>query len=102
MYILRKDNDGDTVRIALQTMMHILKVTAVKKSDLTFAFSGTMPDFEDAVQASCARRSHAKYVITRNTKDFANSPIPALSPTDFLNLCSPPSPSLAQSGRTPG
>jgi predicted nucleic acid-binding protein len=86
MYILRKDNDCGIVRIALQTMMQILKVTVVKKSDLAFAFASAMPDFEDAVQASCAKRSRAKYIITRNTKDFANSPIPALTPTDFLKL----------------
>ncbi|GHV25722.1 hypothetical protein FACS189465_3630 [Clostridia bacterium] len=31
-------------------------------------------------------RENAEYIITRNEKDFKNSKIHAISPTDFLNL----------------
>lgn len=42
--------------------------------------------YEDAVQASCAKRHQAKYIITRNVKDYKLSPGMAIEPTDFLKL----------------
>ncbi len=41
------------------------------------------PDYEDAVQAVTAKRIGADYIITRNGKDFANSPVPSVTPKDF-------------------
>jgi hypothetical protein len=32
----------------------------------------------------CAVSIYADYIITRNTKDFTASPIPAITPEDFL------------------
>ena len=43
-------------------------------------------DYEDAVVAVSAKRAKCKYIITRNVKDFANSPVPAITPSDFLAL----------------
>lgn len=45
-----------------------------------------MPDFEDAVVAVTAECTGSAYVVTRNLDDFANSPIPAISPADLLVL----------------
>lgn len=42
------------------------------------------PDFEDAVVCACAEQQNCDYIITRNSKDFADSPIPALTPGEFL------------------
>jgi predicted nucleic acid-binding protein len=46
-----------------------------------------MPDFEDAVIAAVAQREGADYIVTRNTKDFIASPVPAITPEDFLARC---------------
>lgn len=45
-----------------------------------------LPDFEDAVVASLAEAAQCGHVITRNEADFADSPVPAVSPTTFLAL----------------
>lgn len=42
------------------------------------------PDFEDCLQDECALQNHADYIITRNTDDFKNSSVPAITPADFL------------------
>ena len=42
------------------------------------------PDFEDCLQDECAAQNHADYIITRNTGDFSNSNVPAITPSDFL------------------
>ena len=41
-------------------------------------------DFEDAVVAAVAQASGSQFIITRNTGDFDGSPVPAISPADFL------------------
>ena len=42
------------------------------------------PDFEDCLQDECAAQSHADYIITRNTDDFSNSNVLAITPSDLL------------------
>lgn len=43
-------------------------------------------DYEDAVAATAAKKAKCAYIITRNKRDFANSPVPALTPGEFLTL----------------
>jgi predicted nucleic acid-binding protein len=90
MYILRKytarEPERPALRVAVQTLLAILDTAAVLKSDIVGAFSGTMNDFEDAVQANCARWIDADYIVTRNLQDFAASPVPAVSPRKALEL----------------
>jgi predicted nucleic acid-binding protein len=39
---------------------------------------------EDAVVAATAARENADFIVTRNAGDFTKSPVPAISPADFL------------------
>lgn len=41
-------------------------------------------DSFDAVQSMCARRNRVRYIVTRNTKDYALSEVMAVEPRDFL------------------
>jgi predicted nucleic acid-binding protein len=86
MYILRKHIPPDAVRNAVQTLLIIVDVADVLKSDISAAFSSDMEDFEDAVQASCAGRVNADYIVTRNIDDFENSAVPAILPAYMLKL----------------
>ena len=43
-----------------------------------------MTDFEDAMQVAGADACGARYIVTRNTKAFRRSPIPAISPEEAL------------------
>ncbi|MDR2735004.1 MAG: PIN domain-containing protein [Spirochaetota bacterium] len=86
MYILRKYITPNAVRGAVQTLLAIVHLTDVRKGDILTAFSGNMKDFEDAVQASCARRIQADYIVTHNIRDFTESAIPAILPSDVVKL----------------
>ncbi len=88
MYILRKYLVPDEMREAMRMLLQIVDVVPALKSDITTALAGTLSDFEDAVQASCAARVKADYIITRNVKDFTESRIPAIQPADMLKLLS--------------
>lgn len=48
-----------------------------------------MPDYEDALIAYAALRQGVNFIITRNKKDFARSPVPALAPEEFIALYKP-------------
>ncbi|MBO4321320.1 MAG: PIN domain-containing protein, partial [Treponema sp.] len=60
------------------------KILPVSKKQIKQAFDSPMNDFEDAVQAFCAKRAGVKLIITRNTKDYSFSPVSVLTPSDFL------------------
>ena len=86
MYILRKHISPSLVREAVQTLLLIVDVANVLKSDISSAFLSDMKDYEDAVQAACAQRMKADYIVTRNLKDFEKSAVPAISPNEALNI----------------
>lgn len=43
-------------------------------------------DFEDCLQDRCAESVNAQYIITNNVKDFKESVITAITPSDFHRL----------------
>ena len=86
MYILRKHMDSAEARSATLMLMQILDVVPALKSDINAALASGFSDFEDAVQAVCAARVKADYIVTRNVRDFKNSPVPAILPGDMLKL----------------
>lgn len=86
MYILRKHIKPEKVKNVVQTFIAIVDVADVKNTDILGAFNSEMTDYEDAVQAICAKRNRVDYIITRNKKDFAKSPVPALLPSEVLSL----------------
>ena len=43
-------------------------------------------DFEDCLQAECAAAVQARYIITRNVRDYAESAVPCIEPEMFCAL----------------
>jgi len=86
MYILRKHTSQADIRDAVQTLLTITDVADVLKRDITAAFQSGVKDFEDAVQAACATRINADYIVTRNVKDFGISGVPAITPGEVLGV----------------
>ena len=58
-------------------------------SDCQQAAASAMTDYEDALIAHTAARHGIDFIITRNVKDFAVSPVPAFSPKKFVELYRP-------------
>jgi len=65
--------------------LDFLQIANAKHENVRHALKrNDFPDFEDCLQDECALENHADYIITRNTDDFKNSSVPALTPADFL------------------
>ena len=85
-YILgRHIKDRAQLRMLVQKFLSTVKLLDVLAADVTEAFNLPMSDFEDALLAQVAKRVKADYIITRNLKDFANSPVPCMEPDVFLD-----------------
>ena len=48
-----------------------------------------MEDYEDALLAETCRSNGVDLIITRNLRDFENSPVPAVSPAEFVRIYQP-------------
>ncbi|UQZ88044.1 DNA-binding protein [Deltaproteobacteria bacterium Smac51] len=84
-YLLRKHcHDLQIVRNSLANLMELFEVIEVSKERCVKALGLPINDYEDALLAECARKWGAELIITRNLKDFTSSPVPAVSPNEFL------------------
>jgi predicted nucleic acid-binding protein len=72
----------DCVRRLLET--DGLEIFAVEKQHIQTAISSEMSDFEDAVQASAAAAAEIDFIVTRNKRDYRQSPVPAVLPEELL------------------
>ena len=89
-YLFRKEGlDAETAKKIIQKLIDNLKVLDVTSADVSNALASEMSDYEDSLLAFGGKRHKAKYIITRNEKDFKMSPVPAISPQKFLNLFFP-------------
>lgn len=84
VYILRKELTPQKTAELISQIVMIFEVVDLKSSDLTNAARMFLSDYEDAIQMCCASRIKADYIITRNIRDFQNSPIIALKPSELI------------------
>lgn len=84
-YIVRENRrDRAVADAAVGTLLRIFTVVGAENSDLHQALALGFPDFEDAVQAACAVKVNADWIVTRNLKDLKKSPIACEPPGAVL------------------
>jgi len=65
-------------------LVHTFSVVEVNSNLLKKALKSKITDYEDAVTEQAALVCSATSIITRNTKDFKNSLIKAITPENFI------------------
>jgi predicted nucleic acid-binding protein len=75
------DKDTRAILSKLYILFDVLDTCGI---DVRRAISSDVSDYEDAVMIETALRAEFDCIVTRNTKDYANSPILVYSPTDFI------------------
>ena len=84
-FILRKDFSQEERRELLLGLTALIPVIGIDGVKVNSALKqGNFKDFEDCLQAECAKEADAEYIITRNVSDYASSTVPAITPADFL------------------
>jgi predicted nucleic acid-binding protein len=85
-YVVARAQNRTLAAAAVGDLLRILDVAPVTRMELQEALTYSVPDFEDAVQAAAARAIDADYLVTRNGKDFRDSPVPVADPATVLAL----------------
>lgn len=85
-YILRRSDGAAAAGSAVSNLLQVVNVVPVDRQDFVRALALGWSDFEDAVQAVCADKAGADYIVTRNLHDFRGSPVPAQPPAHVLKL----------------
>ncbi len=83
-YLIERQQSAHEARSFIADLLTWAQVATTGQTDAKRALDWPMPDFEDALQASAALACGASYIVTRNGRDFSGSPVPVISPEDFL------------------
>ena len=83
-YTLQKNVGADEAKRRVNLLLEMVDLLPVSEKHIRLALSVDFNDFEDAVQFMIAREEGMDVIVTRNIKDFRHSPIPVLTPSQFL------------------
>ncbi len=84
-YLLKKYLEEKDLRTVLYGLFEYLHVIAVDEAILKKGLRSNHKDFEDSIQIHCASTiEKIDCIITRNTKDFKSSEIPAYNPDEIM------------------
>ncbi|MCL5952723.1 MAG: PIN domain-containing protein [Chloroflexi bacterium] len=78
-YLVRPD-----ARPFLRELLQFVEVAPVSTESARLALEMSLGDFEDALQVASAIAFGATFLVTRNLAHYKRSPLPALSPAQFL------------------
>jgi len=78
-YLVRPD-----ARPFIDHLLHFIEVAPIGTRDAKQALTFPMSNFEDALQAAAALAFDSVYIVTRNINHYRKSPIPAMTPLQFL------------------
>ena len=85
-YVIRRQAGLQKAEQAVLAILTSLEICTVDESVLQDAKKLPIEDYEDAVQVASAMSANLDAVVTRNLKDYKNSPLPVYSPSDFIAL----------------
>ncbi len=84
-YLVRKHASKPDAEDVMDQVLRHFQIGNLEAAGWQDARQLPLADFEDAVVATVARTTASVFIITRNVEDFAGSPVPAISPADFLS-----------------
>ena len=84
-YISRRcHGSASAARDDIRDLLTWATVAPVSHAEALAAEALPMSDFEDAMQSTAACAAKADFIISDNEADFAQSPVPCLTPDHFL------------------
>jgi predicted nucleic acid-binding protein len=90
-YLVRQNANLAKAHAVVKECLDSFSIISVDRSALELATTFPGSDFEDNLQIACAMEAKLDAIVTRDPKGFAGSPVPVLSPAEFLaKLPKPP------------
>ena len=88
-YLMARHEDRTAAMLVVDQLLADFEIVDLEHAHWLQARALGFTDFEDAAVAQVAVVADASWIITRNAHHFKGSPIPAVTPTDFLRLFFP-------------
>jgi hypothetical protein len=85
-YITQKEQGKIIAKEALKRILNGFYPATVTDSDIYHAIDLDWEDFEDSVQYIVGDGLSVDYIVTRNIKDYALSPIKAVTPEQCIQI----------------
>ena len=85
-YLVGKYQDVRKANETIDWLLRYFGIAAVGRNEILRARALQWPDFEDAVVAAAAESVSCSYIVTRNLRDFAQSPVTAITPEEYLTI----------------
>ena len=83
-YIAQRKLGKKTIKEAIKKLLKVFYPATVTDNNIYQALDLEWEDFEDSVQYIVGDGLSVDYIVTRNTKDFASSSIPAVTPEQLI------------------
>jgi len=83
-YIVARYQNPRVADKVVDWLLQYFDVVAIGRQEMLRARSMAWDDFEDSVVAAAAESENCIALVTRNIKDFSESPVPALTPEEYL------------------
>jgi predicted nucleic acid-binding protein len=83
-YIVAKHASREQADTLVDWVLAHLEIVPQDRAQFVRARGLRFDDFEDAAVASAAEAAGCKLILTRNVADFGSSPVPAITPEEFL------------------
>lgn len=83
-YLVGRHQPREVADSAVDWLLRYFAIVAVGRDQFLRARALGWEDFEAAVVAAGAESSGCSAIVTRNVKDFAGSPVDALTPQEWL------------------
>ena len=83
-YLVRRHATKADAEAAMDRVLRHFQIGNLEAAGWQKARRLSFTDFEDAVVATVAEATTSTFIVTRNTTDFVGSPVPAITPSDFL------------------
>jgi predicted nucleic acid-binding protein len=79
-YLFSKAATKEEAKSFILDLCHFIQVVPTGTNDVFIAANLPITDFEDALQCAAAMACEATVIVSRNVKDYQNSPIRAVTP----------------------
>lgn len=89
MLAARKLKPRAQARGAAGDIGELFDVIDLTAADCAAAYESSMANCEDALVAVSAKRAGVDLIVTRNKRDFAKSPVSAMTPREFVEAYKP-------------
>lgn len=83
-YLLRASAGDRKARTFITALLDFAEVAATGSDSVQRALTLRMGGFEDALQVAAAIAADVQFIVTRNTADYRGSPLPVITPHDFV------------------